>query len=605
MRPMDSFAYVYTVGGIVFVVGLFFAARQGHIGFRGRKLCMLIGLIAGLGLFAALQGYLEYAPMNEAPARPYDGGYVHKEHLGTRADYLVMGAYFAVILLVGTYFSRKTRTINDFFFAGRRFGWVMIALSLVATTVGSYSFVKYSEIGYAWGLSSSQTYLNDWFWLPLLAFGWLPILYASGITSIPEYFERRFNRGVRFVATLILLIYLVGYVGINLYTMGKALNALANWDVFWASVGVAGVTAVYVTLGGQTSVIMTDLFQGLLLLVVGLMVLFAGIEHFGGFGAFWSHLPRDHRLAFPVNGGSASFPARGVFWQDGMANTVFFYFLNQGMVMRFMSARSVGDARKAMAAAMLILMPLAAIVTASGGWVGRALVHAGVLPPDVRPDAVFFIASELLSGPGMFGLIMAALTAALMSTVDSLITGVSAVAVNDVYRLYIRPDATDAHLLWVARWTAIAVTLIGVVMVPVYMEFRSIYEAHAALTAAVTPPLAVALLLAVFWRRFTPTAAMWTLAGGIAAIFVSVVWPQIITPFAQGVDGGASGRGWLGGMDQHKFMRACFGLLVSAAIGVVATLMTRAADPRRCLGLVWSSPPDAVATKPTRKEIDT
>ena len=79
--------------------------------------------------------------------------------------------------------------------------WWLIAFSLVATTIGSYSFVKYSKVAYEYGVGSSQTYLNDWFWLPLLLFGWLPIVYFSRITSIPEYFERRFGPKVRAWAT--------------------------------------------------------------------------------------------------------------------------------------------------------------------------------------------------------------------------------------------------------------------------------------------------------------------------------------------------------------------------------------------------------------------
>ena len=92
---------------------------------------------------------------------------------------------------------------------------------MIATTTGSYSFVKYSKIAYGYGIASSQTYLNDWFWMPLALFGWLPILYFQRLVSIPEYFERRFGSRERKIATWLLLLYLVGYVGINLFTMGS------------------------------------------------------------------------------------------------------------------------------------------------------------------------------------------------------------------------------------------------------------------------------------------------------------------------------------------------------------------------------------------------
>ena len=107
-----------------------------------------------------------------------------------------------------------------------------------------------------------------------------------------------------------------------------------------------------------------------------------------------------------------------------------FYFLNQGILMRFMAARTVGEGRKAAIMVPIALMPVAAVVVASGGWVGKALEVAGVLPADMPPKEVFFLTAEFLSQPGVFGLIMAALTAALMSTVDTLITAIAAIVVN-------------------------------------------------------------------------------------------------------------------------------------------------------------------------------
>ena len=134
------------------------------------------------------------------------------------------------------------------------------------------------------------------------------------------------------------MIYLVSYIGVNLYTMGTVLHYLLGWDVLTAAVVVASISAVYVTFGGQTSVIMTDLFQGVMLLAAGLLILVLGIHYLGGFGQFWEHLPRTHRLAFNNFNTNTSFPSVGIFWQDAVANSAFFYFLNQGILMRFMAA---------------------------------------------------------------------------------------------------------------------------------------------------------------------------------------------------------------------------------------------------------------------------
>lgn len=655
----DPFIYQYTVGGLVFAIGMIYAVRQGYVGFSGRPLRNLIISMLGLGFFAGLQGYLQYADMGEgewsvddpktevlceypceerfgqrdaeelkkiegiltvqrdldALAAEKEAGAITEDayeegkdaiegrrKLGTSLDYGIMIAYFVLMLAIGTWFGRNNKNTKDFFFGGQRFSWWLISFSLVATTVGSYSFVKYSKVAFGYGISSSQTYMNDWFWMPLLVFGWLPILYFSRVVSIPEYFERRYGKRARTIAVWLILFYLIGYVGINLFTMGKALNALVGWPILGAAVGVASVSAVYVTFGGQTSVIMTDLFQGVMLLLTGLVLLWLGMEYLGGPTDFWDSLPRSHRAAFVGfneggeiygKGGDSSYHSVGIFWQDAMANSAMFYFLNQGMVMRLMAARSVTDSRRSVLSMFLILMPVAAIVVASGGWVGKALVHSGAVPAEMAADRAFYDAAYILTQPGVFGLIMAALTAALMSTVDTLVTAVSAIAVNDIYKPK-HPEASEEKLLSVARISALSVMIFGVALVPVFASFDSIYAAHGAFTAAMTPPLVVTLLLGVFWRGFPPRVAIWTMVGGTAVIFASLFFPEMITPFAHGVEARDAGDGLFGGMKVYKFMRAFFGIVVCLAIAFVGTAIVGRKEKEGLDGLVWGTIPQAI-----------
>jgi SSS family solute:Na+ symporter len=573
------FIYQYGIGATVMAVGLGAAWRYGYVGWeagsRRRNLLLMLG---GLVFFMGLQGYLQFI----APLAPHKtGGFepVTPKSVGTPLDYGVIVAYFLAILGVGSYFGRHNKSTTDFFFGGQKFAWWFITMSLVATTVGSYSFVKYSRVAYTYGLSSSQTYLNDWFWLPLFLFGWLPIIFFSKVVSIPEYFERRFNKSVRLAMTVLLLIYLVGYIGINLYTMGVALHHLVGWDIFWAAVVVAAVSAVYVTWGGQTSVIVTDLMQGFVLLLAGGLILFLGISTLGGMDEFWAFLKPEHRQAFPNFNKDPSYSMVGVFWQDAMANSAVFLFLNQGIMMRFMSVRSINEGKKAAVATLVLLMPIAAMVVASGGWIGAAMDSAGLIPtdPELRPTAsqIFFWVAAVLCKPGIFGLVMAALTAALMSTVDTLITAVAAIWVNDIWRPYVRPAQVDAYYLGIARKTSISVTLIGVGLVPVFMTFGSIYSAHAAFTAAITPPMVVTFLLAMLWPRFTPAAAMATLLGGSALVLLSIFIPDLIAPFSHGIPRVKPDGEVLEYAKAFKFTRALFGLSVSAVIGVVVTCFTR------------------------------
>jgi solute:Na+ symporter, SSS family len=374
--------------------------------------------------------------------------------------------------------------------------------------------------------------------------------------------------------------------------MGQALNILIGWEIFTSAMIVAAVSTTYVAFGGQTSVIMTDLFQGVMLLITGLLLLLFGIEYLGGFDMFWTSLPRSHRMAFPEFNADASYPAVGIFWQDAMANSAMFYFLNQGMVMRLMAARSVDDSRKAVMTMLLVLMPIAALVVASGGWVGQALTSAGVLP-DMEPKEAFFITSSFLSQPGIFGLVMAALTAALMSTVDTLITAISAIVVNDIYRP-LKPDASEKSMLKMARISSVSIAVVGVLLVPVFQSFGSIYSAHGAFTAAITPPLVITLLLGVFWRRFSNKAAIITMTVGLAIIFWSILQPEIITPFAHGVPMKEAKEGFLAGKDQYKFMRGFFGMTICLGIGLVTGYLFPNKNNDSIKGLVWGTIKDAI-----------
>ena len=98
--------------------------------------------------------------------------------VGSPLDYTIIVVYFISILGFGTFFGRYAKSTRDFFFGGSKFSWWLIAMSLMASLVGSYSFVKYGEAAYRYGVGSTQTYLNDWFWMPFLVFGWLPLLYC-------------------------------------------------------------------------------------------------------------------------------------------------------------------------------------------------------------------------------------------------------------------------------------------------------------------------------------------------------------------------------------------------------------------------------------------
>lgn len=510
--------------------------------------------------------------------------------IGTSVDWIVMVVYFLFVMLFGSYFGRYNRSTHDFFFGGRRFKWWLIAFSIVATGVGSHSFIKYSAKGFENGLSSTMTYINDWFFVPFFLFGWLPIIVYTKIRSIPEYFEKRFSPSARFLATVLLLFYMIGYIGIGFLTMGKAMLPMLpesfsfigmNFEItlMGTIIVIALITGIYITFGGQTAVIFTDLLQGAILLFAGFLLFFLGLEYVGGFHVFWNLLPVEWKLPLAHFNKPSSFNFVGIFWQDGVAGSIGFLFMNMGLVMRFMATKSVDEGRKAAVFNILFMLPLSAIVVGNAGWIGKAIsiTNPELVPPNTLPDQIFVVVANLVSLPGVFGFIMAALTAALMSTVDTLINATAAIYINDVHRplkkyfkdkLPLTLKQTEKKELFSARVSSVAITVLGVISVLAFKNFPTVYEAHGFFHSTLTPPLVVAIFLGIFWRKFTPAAVIATFVGGVALMLLGNAYPGVlIAPFDHGIP-----------MDPnhpYSYIRALYNTFVCLAIAVMVTWTTQ------------------------------
>lgn len=512
----------------------------------------------------------------------------HFHNIGSSTDWIVMIVYFALVMFFGSYFGRYNRSTQDFFFGGRRFAWWLIAFSIVATGVGSHSFVKYSAKGFTNGISSTMTYMNDWFFVPFFMFGWLPIIVYTKIRSIPEYFEKRFSPSARFLATILLLFYMIGYIGIGFLTLGKALIPLLpeSFSLLGMNIGVtlmgviifiAVVTGFYITFGGQTAVIFTDLLQGFILLFAGILLFILGLDYLGGFHVFWNLLPTEWKLPLAKFNKPADFNFVGIFWQDAIAGSIGFLFMNMGLVMRFMATKSVDEGRKAAAFNIIAMLPLSAIVVGNAGWIGKAIsiIKPDVVPPNTSPDQIFVVVANIVSHPGVFGFIMAALTAALMSTVDTLINATAAIYINDIHRpiaKYLKSDTsdvkkTDKKELSAARYASIIITVLGVLSVIPFEKFPTVYEAHGFFHSTLTPPLVVAIFLGIFWKRFTPAAVIASFAGGVALMILGANYPGIlIAPFDHGIE--------MHKTHPYTYIRALYNILACLSVAVAAVYTT-------------------------------
>jgi SSS family solute:Na+ symporter len=503
---------------------------------------------------------------------------------------LIVVGYFILITGFGTYFSRFSRDINDFFFSGQRFAWWLAAASMVATGIGSYSYLKYSEQGFRTGMSSAMTYTNDWFIVPFFMFGWLPIIYFARIRSIPEYFERRFNRTARYIAVCIIMSYMFFYIGYNLFTIGVALEGMFGFPILYTVPIVALFLGAYVTFGGQTAVIFTDLFQGIMLYLAGGIAIFAGIAALGGFGEWWSFLPETHRLPFVHLTENPKFNTSGLFWGEALAGSIAFTFMNQGFIMRYLAIKSVHEGRKAALFNVVVTLPVSAVIVGAVGWIAKSLIVKqaaeggaleGINAINIENTFHTFIIvtwETLHQNSILFGFVIAALTAALMSTIDTLINACAAIGIYDIYKPLIKPDADDKHYLKAARWASVIATIIGVLLVIWFAnQSGSLMQIHYKGIMVIIPSIVTTIFLGAFWKRFTAPAACISMLVGSTFTIITNWTPNWIDPLSWFVSGPHN--------DMYIYMRALFGMVVTGTVGVIISFLTQPRKTEEIVGL--------------------
>ena len=503
---------------------------------------------------------------------------------------VIVVIYFVAIAFFGGYFARFSRDINDFFFSGQRFAWWLGAGSMIATGIGSYSYLKYSQQGYETGMSSAITYTNDWFIMPFFIFGWLPIIYFSRVKSIPEYFERRFNRLARYISLVIIMAYMFFYIGYNLFTIGVAIEGFLGIPMLYSVPLVTLVLGAYVTMGGQTAVIFTDLVQGFMLYLAGLIAIGAGVIALGGLGEFWSWLPITHRLPFVDLVNDPNFNTSGLFWGEAMVGSIAFAFMNQGFIMRYLAMKSVDEGRKATFFNVLLTLPTAAIIVGAVGWLAKALVVKqaamggaleGLAPIFITNHFHTFIVvtwETLKHNALLFGFVIAALTAALMSTVDTLINACAAIGINDLYRPLIKPHASERHYLIAARFASGLTAFIGLLLVIWFSRQRgTLMSIHYKGIMIIIPAVVTTIFLGVFWKRFNAWGACVSMVVGSIITVITVISPEMIRPISWFVSGPLNG--------EYLYMRALFGALVTAIVGIIVTLLTRPQSSEQLAGL--------------------
>ncbi|MCC6697999.1 MAG: sodium/solute symporter [Candidatus Hydrogenedentes bacterium] len=486
----------------------------------------------------------------------------------TVLDYAVMGAYFALLLAMGFYFSRRTSTSADFFLGGKRVPWWAAGISIFGTLLSAITFLAVP----------ATAFRSDWVYFignvvsiivaPIIVYAYLPFFRRLDVTTAYEYLEKRFNYGVRLFGGLAFLLFQLGRVGIVLYLPALMLSTATGLDVRVSILLMGVITTAYTVMGGIEAVIWTDVLQVIVLLggaLLSLVLIAHSVD--GGFAAVYTTGMADGKFRMADWTWEHSATAFWVVFIGRTLENMIPYTTDQTVVQRYLTTPTEKDAARSIWLGSLMSIPSAIIFFS----VGTALYvfykgHPQLFDPAIQMDGVFplFIVEQL--PPGVTGLIIAALFAAAMSSLDSSLNSVSAVVVTDLYRR-VRPDASEAAALGLARWITVFTGALGTggALLMTTIDVTSLWEHYMKLVGLFGGGLAGLFALGIFTRRATGSGAIAGAACG--AITLYFVQSQTSVSF---------------------LLYSSVGIVVSFVAGYVASFYV-GRNPGDLAGLTWST----------------
>ena len=396
-------------------------------------------------------------------------------------DLLIVLAYFTVILVVALR-GRDTGTevsAESYFLAGRSLRWPSVAMSTIATNVQGYQFLGMMGSAYLYGLAQANLEINAVQGILLAAFLFVPLYLKGKVITITQFIERRAGARVALAYSLAnLALFATVTLGAALFWGAYAAEAVFQDYLTWISddplyrmgaiiVALGLFSALYTYLGGLSAVVNTDIVQFLILLAGGIVVTLVAIHHLGGWAQLYTLAPERMHLHLPP--GHPDLPWTllfGLFFLN-----INYWCANQSVVQRSLAARSLREAQVGLLVGGVMKYLMAVIIIVPGIALYAILQREGSPLPD--PDGAFPYLVDTYLPTGIKGIILCALFASLMSTVDSTFNSLATLWSVDVYKRHLRPAATDAAMVRAGRRTILVTLCTGITvgLLLMYLKF--------------------------------------------------------------------------------------------------------------------------------------
>jgi SSS family solute:Na+ symporter len=443
-------------------------------------------------------------------------------------DWITVSAYFLLLVGIVRWSSQRQSTSTDYFLAGREIGWFVVGCSLLASNIGSEHIVGLAGNGATSGMAMAHWELHAWIML-LLGWVFVPFYYRSGVFTMPEFLEKRFDSKTRWALSLVsLMAYVFTKVSVTVYAGAIVFQSLlpdtfgSPENAFWVgAITTVVLTGVYTIFGGLRAVVYTEVAQTALILVGSFFITLLALNKLGGWGelkAVLSANPQQFALWRPLS--DPNFPWLGVMIASPIIG-IWYWCTDQYIIQRTLAARDLTQARRgAIFGGFLKVLPVFLFLVP--GMIGLALHQKGLmtLPTNAdgttRGDTVFPTMVSTLLPSGLRGVVVAGLLSALMSSLASLFNSCATLFTVDIYAK-MRPGRPERELVRVGRMATGVVVVLGILWIPIMplISKGGLYEYLQAVQGYLAPPIAAVFLLGLFMKRINARGAFLGLVLGI------------------------------------------------------------------------------------------
>lgn len=458
-------------------------------------------------------------------------------------DYAIFVVYAVVIVGIAFWVTRKgEKTSEDYFLASKSLPWWAIGASLIAANISAEQFIGMSGSGFAIGLAIAS---YEWMAaLTLLIVGkfFLPIFLEKGLYTIPEFIEKRYSSNLK---TILAVFWIALYIFVNLtsvlYLGATALDTImgdGTGSIFLPCIiGLSLFAVLYSLWGGLAAVAWTDVIQVVLLIVGGLITSGIALTYVSPDGSIWGGLAEIYQQApekfsMILGQGEIITPNGRDAWADlpGLAVLIggmwvanlYYWGFNQYIIQRTLAAKSLRESQKgiAFAAFLKLIIPLIVVIPGIVAYVlntgPEGVVTANSVDPSfvgdngniINDNAFPWLISSFIP-VGLKGLVLAALSAAIVSSLASMLNSTATIFTMDIYKPYLEPQASERKLVTVGRISVAVALVIGVILAPQLRNLGQVFQYIQEYTGIVSPGILAVFMLGLFWRKTTNRASVW------------------------------------------------------------------------------------------------